>query len=237
MRITWEAACSTDAATLQRNEAHSQGLGLPRLGAYGCQPRLAVVGSGEIDWDALKRFDGEVWAINRAYHWCQERGIDATFYAVDASPIIAEWARGAMRAVLATRCDPATFDAVKGAYVELCEVPANGGPSAATCAVMIAIERGHREIHWFGCGSHVADVDAPRFRQSLLKVRANGCEFLTDPGLVMQAEYLADVIRAAPHLFHDRSGGLLAALVADPDLVTVAATANVHQAIKTQAIA
>jgi hypothetical protein len=52
-----------------------------------------------------------------------------------------------------------------------------------------------------------------------------------DLSYLAQAELLAELIRSAPGVFCDRSGGLLSALVADPEYDIVAASKDIHEAI------
>lgn len=230
MRITWEGRNNTPDDKIRQNEGAARRLGLPKLGGRPVAYRLAVVGGGPVDLEAVRSFRGDVWAINRAFTSLKTAGIGATFFSTDALPVIAKYANGAKRAVLATRCHPATFAAAE--RVETFDLPECGGPTSATAAAVAGIIAGYREIHWYGCASHIEDTAAPRSYRSLLKVKANGQEFLTDPGLILQATHLADVMRAAPNVYFNKSGGLLDAMIADPDVVTLAATPDVHAALE-----
>jgi len=110
------------------------------------------------------------------------------------------------------------------------------GPTSACAAPYIAVTRGHRHLTFYGCSStftpdgrsHAYKVE----RRELLDVACNGGHYITNPTMLSQAEFLADLIRAAPGVFADRSGGLLSALVADPDYDIIAASQDIHDNIK-----
>jgi hypothetical protein len=50
-----------------------------------------------------------------------------------------------------------------------------------------------------------------------IDVKANGETFHTEALLLLQAEYMATMLRHAPNVFKEKSGGLLRALVKDPE--------------------
>jgi hypothetical protein len=136
--------------------------------------------------------------------------------------------------VLATSCDPSLFDALQEADIDAFDLgPA--GATTATAAPAFAAEKGHRSITFFGCeSSYEGGTHAyPHYRRdmkSLMRVRCNGLEFLTTPDMMMQAEFLGGLIRAAP-CFHERSGGLLEAFIASPEIDVIAATQHIHDAL------
>jgi len=86
---------------------------------------------------------------------------------------------------------------------------------------------------FYGCaasyagGSHVyKDI-----RDGSIEVMAGGRSYLTNPAFLKQSEFLAELIREAPGVFAERSGGLLAALVADPSYDIVAASRSIHEGL------
>jgi hypothetical protein len=95
--------------------------------------------------------------------------------------------------------------------------------------------KGYRSVTFFGCeGSYGGETHAytheRRDLRSLMRVKCNGEEFLTTPDMMMQAEFLGELIREAP-MFHERSGGLLSAVVANPEIDVIAATQRIHDAL------
>lgn len=238
MKITFTATDCVSKETLARNRAHALSLGLPMLGAARA-PFLAVVGGGPSvadHLDELRYWPGVIWAINGTFNWLRDRGILSQFFSTDPLPGIADLCRQADSAVMATWCSPDAFSAMPSAHVELvdlAEYPAVG-PSTACCAPLIAANAGFRSVSFFGCESsfkdgatHAYSVDRP---MNFLEVECNGKRFMTSPQMLMQAEYLADILREALGYCVDRSGGLLAAVVADPDVDVIAASRSVYEA-------
>lgn len=235
MKITWTFVCVPPLAQLAAHMAHTATLSLPSIGQAGAvRDRVAVVGGDPSLYrhlNELRAFDGEVWAINGAWHVLQQAGIDATFYTVDPSPLVAHLCCGA-RAILANVCHPDAFAAVASAEVVTAQV---NGPTSATASPFIALMRGHKHMTFYGCSSSYARdgrSHAYKMIQSqLLDVACNGGHYITTPSYLAQAEMLAELIRTAPGVFADRSGGLLSALVADPEYDIVAASKDIHEAI------
>lgn len=224
---------------MERNEAHAKALGFPRMGVAGT-PNLAIVGGGSSIADRLdeiRSFDGDVWAVNGAWRWCYDHGVDSRFFSLDPSEKILPFCIGASSAMLSMGCHPAVFDALIGAGVEAVSMRDGliAGPTTATSAPLIALKRGYRSVSFFGCESsfgsqtHVyGNYNLP----NLMKVSCDGREFLTTTDMMMQAEYLGELIRAFPSFLFDRSGGLLSAYVASPDIDAIAATQSIHDAIE-----
>jgi hypothetical protein len=234
VKIEFTSIGCVPAADLARNEEYAWRLGFPKM-EPAATSRLAVVGGGpSVAGHAgeLLSWDGEIWAINGAFNWCLRHGIDAAFFSIDPLPQTAAHGHGATRAVLATWCHPNTFDALSGADISAVR-PAMHGATSATAAPALAIEAGYREVTFYGCESSFGEsthVYGNRGVGNLMKVSCNWQEFLTTPDMMMQAEFLGDLIRQAP-CFHDRSGGLLSAFIASPEIDVIAATQAIHKAV------
>lgn len=83
----------------------------------------------------------------------------------------------------------------------------------------LSIRMGYRDVTYFGCESSFEERSHAYHderNEHIFRVKCNGQSFLTNPPYFMQAEYLSAMIRLTP-LLKERSGGLLAAMVADPD--------------------
>lgn len=180
---------------------------------------LAVVGGGPSINDRvadLRDHDGDVWAINGAWSWCRERMIPAYFYSADPRPGIADMCKGAL-AVLAAHCDPKTFAAARTAWKT--QGP-NIGPSSACSTLGAAIRAGYRKVTYYGCESSWTEnthAYQHEYDPDWLCVRVDGEEFLTNLHLLSQAGVLAEVLRAAPSVYSEKSGGMLRALIANPE--------------------
>jgi hypothetical protein len=217
--------------TVQANIKNTATLGLPSYRDYpkAAVHRLAVVGGGPSisrHVETLKGWDGDIWAINGAYAWCRQHLIEATFFALDPHPIVARWAKGAKKAILETRCDPSAFETLKGAEVTLCDIGAGPGEircgsSTVTAAPHLAIRMGYRHVTLFGCESsyplNATHAYTHEARPEELVVRCGGQEFLTAPDYYMQALELSRFIREVPAFVTEQSGGLLRAMIADPE--------------------
>jgi hypothetical protein len=240
MKLVVTSLAPVSDEEIRRNEANARSLGFPKHGTAEVQ-RVAIVGGGNSIKDKieeLRAFDGEVWAINGAFGWCRANGIAATFYSLDPSESIAVHCVGVKRAVLALSCHPRVFEAVKHASLDVFDLNAmETGPTSASC-VMVPIEKGHRELHFYGCesgfegGSHIYGSFAD---DSVMRVCCDGRSFLTTPDMMMQAEFLGGFIRTAPNLFKDCSGGLLAAVVNDPNIDVIAASRSLYEQVKRNA--
>lgn len=223
---------------LLENVAHSKSLGLPYVGLPLCRIPwpLAVVGGGTSvrkHLETLKNWPGDIWAINGAWRWCRDNDIDAAFFSVDPAPGVADLARGAKRAFLGSPCHPDTFAALADTCMIIRTPPdpagIYAGPTTATYGPEIGARCGFQHITFFGCeSSYEHDPGATRgangvtlqthtyMRESvtsLILVKVEGEDFLTEPEYLLQALWLSNVLRAFPQLYAEESGGLLRALI------------------------
>ena len=95
MKITWTFVCVPPLAQLAAHMAHTATLGLSSIGQAGAvRDRVAVVGGDPSLYrhlNELRAFDGEVWAINGAWHVLQQAGIDATFDDFGTRVLLTHW--------------------------------------------------------------------------------------------------------------------------------------------------
>lgn len=191
--------------------------------------KLAVIGGGPSiieNEEKIRSWDGDRWAINGAYHWCMKKGIeDVTFIAADPHEIVASWAEKVKRAIVTTRCHPKVFEVLKDADVKTFRLDGNqkiiSGSSTATVVPHLAALNGYKHVTFFGCeSSHSPERTHAYMREARaaeMIVRCNGEEFYTAPDWLMQATELAFIIGLAPHVFLEESGGLLRAMLKNPD--------------------
>lgn len=243
MKIDWKFIAPKDASHQRRNALANAKRGAPLGTGWHVRKRLAVVGGAPSlrrHLDELKEFQGEIWAINGAWRVLAEAGIECALFTIDCDDVVVpEIAKGAKRAVLATSVDPATFDALDDkAQIEVFELGADKvthGPTTATAAPMAAIQRGHKEVHFYACGG-AFEKDATHAYDNVtsehqLSVECGGEVFRTDAPMLAQSAFLAEIIRNAPAVFYEHSGGLLHAMVSTPDYDIVAATQDIHDAL------
>lgn len=221
----------------ERNLNHAKRLGFPRLGKAET-PRLAIIGGGPSirnHIEEIKSFDGDVWAINGAFQWCRENGIDAWFFSADPSEAVAKFTKGAKRAFVAMDSHPAVFKSLANAKVESIDLDGLAhGPSTSTSAPIIGLKRGYTEYHFYGCEGSFAETThayGDFGLEMLLRVKCNDEEFLTTADMMVQVEYLGELMRQAPTQLIDKSGGLLAAFIKDPVISVEAASKHLYDAV------
>lgn len=211
---------------LKTNIDNAAGLGFKRLEPGPVVP-LAIVGGGPTinnHLETLKNWAGHVWAINGAWGWCRDHGIEATFCSVDPHPIVAKWAQGVERAILATQCPVEAFDVLKDADVTVFEAGTEvKGVTGTTVSAMIyagALTK-HESITLFGCESCYLPKASHAYqhedRPEEMVVACNGSFYLTAPDFYLQAKGLADLVRGMDGYVKEESGGLLRAMVQSPD--------------------
>ncbi len=202
--------------TCERHHNHAISLGLPKFTEVKRDGQLAIIGGGPSivkQEEEIKAFKGDIWAVNGAWRWCEERGIDATFCSVDPHPIVKKW-MGGRKAMLGTQVDPEVLEFFKGGEIVLW----TGYGSSTACGLAVpAIKMGYKGITYYGCessytlfGTH-AYQDEDREEEFIVVV--NGKFFLTCPDFFTQAKELAGGIDQSEGYICERSGGLLREMV------------------------
>lgn len=189
--------------------------------------RIALVAGGPSilqHVEKLRVWDGEVWAVNGAYRWCRDRGIEATLLAIDPHPVVRKWAEGAHRAILGDTCDPAVFDLLKGADVRQIRIAPDGikgTSSTATSVPFLAMHVMAAGVTFFGCESSFERDHSHAYmhedRDDMLVISVGFEDFLTYSDFFLQARELSAMIRNLDGYLDEESGGLLRALVKSPD--------------------
>lgn len=227
MKILWRGELNVPAVNTARNIESCKARCLPVIGV-AVRPRLAIIGGspsilgyvGE-----LFNWPGDIWVSGSAFPWVQSVGICGTFFTIDQHPSLAIDGAGASKAILATCCDPDTFNALQCAEVEVFEAKGDENyATSVTAAAFIALKMGYTEVTFFGCdGSYRESTHAYRSpyweadKTDMLRVSCNGHSFLTNPGFLMQSEFLSEIIRMSPQVFKFRGDGLLQAMIAAGD--------------------
>lgn len=216
--MTVEGFLPVSDEQVEKNLNNARNLGLKRL-EPGPRVPLAIVGGGlsiHNHVERLKNWDGHVWAINGAWRWCEERGIDATFISVDPHPIVAKWASGARKAILHEQCPIEAFDVLKDADVTVYDARGCSGSTVGS-AITAGAKTGHESITLFGCEScfqmdrtHAYQKED---RAARLIVCCDGDFFLTAPDFYFQAQKLAELIKGLDGYVTEESGGLLRAFI------------------------
>ena len=239
MKIRFHGVGCVPLETMERNRALSHGRGLPFISETSCE-RLAVIGGGHSIRDCadeLKSFDGDRWIVAGAFNWCKENGIKGKFFSIDPQAFVADLAKNAEEAVLSSCTAPEVFDMLKDADVQIFDLvdgeDINHGPSTVTAAFFQAVNAGYKEVIFYGCDSSYPENSTSHLYEDAkhpyqLTVKCNGHTFNTEALLLLQAEYMATMIRLAPHVFKEKSDGLLRAMVQDMDYDITHATQELH---------
>jgi hypothetical protein len=240
MQIAFIGEVPVSDEGLREHVTHAKALGLPFVSEQ--QPhggRLAVVGGGPSIVDKLDEIRGfsDIWAINGACGFLREHGIDSTLLSVDPCDFLAPRVAGAKRALLATRCHPDVFKALKGADITVFDLEHDGGnvwASTATASVVfpLATMLGYRQTVLFGCEGSFSErshayMDEAELQDLRFVVECGGKRYDTAPDLYTITQQLAVFMRLAINdSFTERSGGLLRALTKNEahDIVEVSPT-------------
>lgn len=225
--------------------------GLPFVVPAATRPGsvLAVVGSAPSINDhlpALKAWPGGIWAINGTWLWAQSHGIEATFFSlccgVGWADVFPEPVGEGHSALITSVAEPALFDIWAKGKVRLVDTidgTVGSGATTATGALFLAPMLGYAHVVFFGCESSYPGEDnghahshGSKIAPVRVVVRAGGRDYMTTPEFLMQAELMADAIRMAPAVYSERSGGLLSALVADPEYDVVAASRVIAESLE-----
>lgn len=231
-KIVFEGSVPVSHEDLLAQVAHAKSLGYPEVREQ--EPhgrRLAVVGGGPSIVDRLDeiREFSDIWAINGACGFLRERGIESTLLTLDPCDFLAPRVAGATKALLATRCHPDVFKALDGADITVFDAvndTENGlwaSCSSVTVAFHLATVLGYRQSVFFGCEGSFSErshayMDEQELQDFRFVVECDGRQYVTAPDLYMLTMQMAVFFRLAVNdSFTERSGGLLRALIANPE--------------------
>ena len=245
MRFTFipEAA---HASNMDAHERYVQARNIPLVPESLVHTRkLAIVGGGpsiRTKLNKLRKWKGDIWAINATVGYLLSKGIRSTLVSVDPCILTADDFRlhqGAERALLAACCDPALFNAyvgrVQAFYTRdnpLAPFVAHGGNTTATRLPLLAIKMGYEDITFFGCEGSYAEtshVHENRRSDKRIYILAGGVRYCTEPHMMLQDEWLAGLLTKYPDKVKEQSGGLLRAMCRHPDWTVL----GVSDAMKT----
>ena len=201
---------------------------------------VAIVGSGpslKANWQELRAFKGEIIACNAACQFLLEKGITPQYmFCFDADPLVLEFftPHKEITYLMASRCVPKAFDAVKDCKVvvwhaagderireiletrKVNEPMVTGGSAAVTRAMMLAMPMGYTEVHIYGGDSSFAagetHIRKSTTEERRVAVKCNGRVFEVAPWMTMQVndlEKLAPLIKRLGIKMHFHGDGLL----------------------------
>lgn len=221
MGFTFEGVCSINEQQLQKNREYSNSLNPTPVKEFPIKSPLAIVGGGHSVGQykyTLQSWPGTIWAVNGAWKWCKENGIDAVFFSFDASPSLANIASGASRAILSHHCDPSVYQAIDGQF--WVGTTREGGSTSVGAAIACGIECGASSIMLFGCESSMQPDNSHIYGHYTgdddMVVWCNNMHFYTTARMFIGCVEVQNIIKACP-LVKERSGGLLRAMVETKD--------------------
>lgn len=242
-RLTWTPLMDCDDAARRAeyaaNVAACDARRLDRIAfAEHRLPLHVVGGSPSVSryGDEFAEDGADVWASGSAFAWlrtCWTGRIG--FFTIDRHPLLAEQSKGADYAIVASCCAPVLFDALaaQGVYTRVFHLTGgkapNHGSTSITAVPWVAKAMGYWDVTFYGCESSYPDRRTHAYEDenenrvlNLLEVSValddrGIVKFRTNPDFLIQAEFLAKVIRAEPHIFKYKGGGLLDALVKNPE--------------------
>ena len=221
-QIIFKALNNVPDAQIESNRTVNRGRGIPKVGDFPIKPRLAVVGGShdlEDFVDELKCFDGEIWAINGAYAWCKSVGVCAIFYAIDPSVFLSPLVDDVHKAILADTVHQEVFDKLGSRVAEIAWTGPDAikhSTTAAATAPMIAAERGHNHVTFYGCQSDFDISNTHVYKNDELAniwLRCGDVEYVSCPQFIMQAEFLAELARGLPNGIEVKGKGFLSTLI------------------------
>lgn len=211
--------CVLDEEGCVRNVKSALQRGLPLLTrSPRRRGKLAIVGSGPSALKytkTLKKWPGEIWAINGAYEWLKTIGVTAhAFVGMDPVPGLVEYVDNPSEQTsffISSVCDPGVFDRLQGfdvwmwhtkrgnmPYPEGAQTVA-GGTTCLTRAPFLANVLGWRDVTLFGAdSSYKRDpycYGKNKFKEDsdreTIRYRVNGRVFKSELALAKQAAQLS----------------------------------------------
>lgn len=243
IRPDFRTQCVADAETLARHKLACSSVPVIQCADAHDVP-LAVVGGGKSaleHLEELRSWPGHIWAINQTAQWLASEGRsnDVWLFSISPTKRIATYLDGVNRAILSSQCHPDVFQglAERGADVRKFHLFDGSGPASAPNAVFPSAILGYKQLTFFGCeGSFKGQ---PYFYRQESKpdqmvVRAGGVDYVTSTDIFITTEVMASVIKEFPERHKERSGGLLRAMIQDPEWGVVAWSESLRNKIAPQ---
>ena len=198
----------------------------------------AVVGGGPSTarhLETLRAWEGDIFAINDTAKFLSDNGIPCYVYSIDGTTIPFKIGPLVKGAVFATRVNRIQFRQFTRSTIRVFDMYEDnknggieGGPTGVCRTPHLFLKMGYRGMVFFGVeGSFYGKTHLGGNRNdafwNMVIVRINGMDYVTNAAFIMQCEYLATTIKKYPTLLTNASGGLLDAMLKDPDTWEVVA--------------
>lgn len=195
-------------------------------------PPCAIVAGGpsvKKHLGKLRRWSGDIYAINDTAGYLSDNGVRCQLFAVDGSKIPFKIGPLVSGALLATRVNKIQYKMFKKKDIRTFNMMEDdpkegieGGPTAVCRTPHLMVKMGYSKIEYFGCEgsffgqSHVGGGrnDA---KNNMIVIRVKGMDYLTNAAFMMQNQYMSGIFKQYPKIYHNNSGGLLQKMTRYPD--------------------
>lgn len=238
IRPKLEPKCITDTKTIKKNIKMSRRYQKVKWSVLAYPP-AAVVGGGpstKSSLEVLRRWPGDIFAINDTAGFLSDNGIPCYLFSVDATEVLYKIGPLVRGAVFASRVHREQFKQFKRADVQVFDmyedIPGNGdiegGPTGVCRTPHLLLRMGYRAAYYFGCDgsfydfTHVTGKSEAALANMMI-ISVNGVDYLSNAAFLLQNEYLVEVMLKHPDFIINASGGLLKAMLEHPDTWEVTA--------------
>ena len=213
----------------------------PRVGwGHLRYPICAVVGGGPSarhQIEMLQKWDGDVFAVNDTAGYLSDNGVECYLYSIDGSEVPFKVGKNVAGALFASRVHKKQFAQIKkmGKPIRIFDLTEDcrmrgieGGVTGVCRTPHLLLSMGYQGIAFFGVdGSFEGDMthtsgDSDSAKDNMIIVRAAGKDYVTHAGFMLQNEWLAEKVERHSKFLTIMSGGLLPAMVADPNWSVIA---------------
>ncbi len=237
-RINLKAECNASQEEIAANVYMSKDYKRVTWGVLR-YPICAVVGGGEsakTKLDILRKWEGDIFAVNDTAGYLSDNGIPCYLYAIDATPVVYRKGKLIKGAIFATRVHPNQFIYKSIIVFDMAEEDnqkgIEGGPTAACRAPHLFLRMGYRGVAFFGIDSsfspeatHVSGTQKIAF-DNLVVVKAGDNEYITNAAMLLQAQHMIGIFKKYPQFLVNASDGLIKGMIENPDTWDVVAVAE-----------
>ena len=205
-------------------------------------PTAAVVGGGisvQSKLGILRKWHGDIFAINDTAGYLSDNGIRCFLFAVDTTMVPYKIGPLVQGALFASRVNPIQFTQLKGRPITVFDMAEEdskrgieGGPTAVCRTPHVLLKMGYKGVRYYGCegsfemdNTHNSGYSRAAY-DNMLVITAGGVDYYSNAAFMLQTEYMSDVIIKYKPFLSEDSGGLLTAMVNYPDTWSVSAIAD-----------